>query len=107
GTRHVSFAYAVTVKPGAPFTRAELQDHLEACGVETRPIEAGNMAVKPAMRNLNYRVGPLPNAEYIHANSFFFGNNHGIGQPVREAVAGYIHEFMKARGLLRTCHYHH
>ena len=99
GTRHVSFAYAVTVKEGAPFTKQEFQDYLESRGVETRQIEAGCMSLQPAMASLNYRAGPLPNAEYIHHNGFFWGNNHAIGAPERAAVVGYVEEFMKARGL--------
>ena len=100
GTRHVWFAYPVMVKPGAPFTRKELQDHLEARGVETRPIEAGNMAIQPAMRYVNHRIsGPLTNAQCIHDNSFFFGNHQGIGPEERAAIVGYFHEFMKGRGL--------
>lgn len=94
-TRHVYFAYPITVKPGAPFTAKELQAHLEECGLETRPIEAGNMAVQPAMAEVPHRIaGPLTNTQYIHDNAFFFGNHQGIGVQEREAVAGYFHDFM-------------
>ena len=96
GTRHVWFAYPILVKPNAPFTRKELQDFLEAKGVETRPIEAGNMAIQPAMKQINHRVsGPLTNAQYIHENSFFFGNHQGIGPEEREAIVGYFTEFFE------------
>ena len=95
GTRHVSFAYALQVKEGAPFTKQALQDHLEALVVETRPIEAGNMAIQPAMRHIKWRQGgPLTNSEYIHHNAFMIGNHQGIGKQEREAVAEYVHEFM-------------
>lgn len=96
GTRHVWFAYPVMVKPGAPFTRKELQDFLEAKGVETRPIEAGNMAIQPAMKHVKHRIaGPLTNAQYIHDHAFFFGNHHGIGSEEREAVVAYFREFFE------------
>ena len=97
-TRHSYFAYPLQVHEGAPFTARELQAHLEDYGVETRPIEAGNMVVQPAMRGLRYLSGPLPNAQYIHENAFFFGCHQGVGQEEREAVAAYVHEFMKERG---------
>ena len=93
-TRHVSFAYAVTVREGAPFTAKALMAFLESRGVECRPVEAGNMAEQPAMAHIKHRVGPIPNARYIHRNGFFWGNHHGIGAVEREAVAGYVHEFM-------------
>ena len=96
GTRHVWFAFPVMVRPGAPFTRKQLQDFLEAKGVETRPIEAGNMAIQPAMKHVKHRVsGPLTNAQLIHDNAFFFGNHSGIGPEEREAVVGYFKEFFR------------
>ena len=95
GTRHVWFAYPVMVRPGAPFTRKELQDYLESRGVETRPIEAGNIAMQPALQQIPHRIaGPLTNASYIHHNSFFWGNSHGYTEAQREAVVGYVREFM-------------
>lgn len=93
-TRHVWFAYPITVKEDAPFTKKELVAFLEAKGLETRPIESGNMAQQPAMSKVNFRAGLLPNAEYIHRQSFFFGNHSGIGEVEREAIVSYFDEFM-------------
>ena len=96
GTRHVWFAYPVMVRPGAPFTRQELQNFLEAKGVECRQIEAGNMAIQPAMKHIKHRIaGPLTNAQFIHDNAFFFGDHSGIGPEQREAVVGYFREFFE------------
>jgi CDP-6-deoxy-D-xylo-4-hexulose-3-dehydrase len=97
-TRHVWFGYPITVRPGAPFTRRDLVDHLETRGVETRPIMAGNIDEQPAMHFFPYRkVGELPNSRFIHRNSFFFGNHHGIEAPAREAIATYIQDFIEQR----------
>ena len=96
GTRHVWFAYPILVRPGAPFTRNQLQAFLENKGVETRQIEAGNMAIQPAMQQIKHRIaGSLANSEYIHSNAFFIGVHHGIGPEEREAVVGYFKEFFK------------
>ena len=97
GTRHSYFSYPITVREGAPFTKKELQNFLEGKGVETRQIEAGNMAQQPAMRRIRYRAEPIPNAEYIHRNGFFWGLHTGIGQDEREAIVAYVHEFMKGQ----------
>jgi len=98
GTRHVWYGYPVTVRPDAPFSRKELMDHLEAKGVETRPIFAGNMDEQPAMRLVPYRkVGDLPNARLIHRNAFFFGNHHGIRKEERDAIVSYFQEFVKQK----------
>ena len=100
GTRHARFAYPFLLRPGCPFTKEELQQHLESKGVESRQIEAGNMAIQPAMEHINHRIsGSLTNAEYIHNNAFFIGCHHGIGQAEREAVVEYVQEFLaKYRG---------
>jgi CDP-6-deoxy-D-xylo-4-hexulose-3-dehydrase len=96
GTRHVWFGYPIMVQPNAPFGRKELVGYLEARGVETRPIMAGNIDEQPAMRLVRYRkVGDLPNSRLIHRNAFFFGNHHGIGQEERAAIVGYVAEFMR------------
>ena len=98
GARHVWFGNSLTVTPRAPFDRREIVMHLEARGVETRPIMAGNISEQPAMRFLPHRqVGDLPNARFIHRNSFFFGNHHRIGPPEREAIADYIEEFINEK----------
>ena len=92
--RHSYFAYPITVKEGAPFTKRELAAFLEGKGLETRPIESGNMALQPAMKRINYRVsGDLRNAQYIHDNGFFFGTHQGIGEAEREAIVSYFHDF--------------
>jgi len=91
GTKHVWFAYPITVKPDAPFNRKELVDFLEKKGVETRPIMSGNFDEQPAMQLFPYRkVGDLPNSRIIMRNSFFFGNHPGITQEEREAIVDYF-----------------
>jgi CDP-6-deoxy-D-xylo-4-hexulose-3-dehydrase len=98
GTRHAWFGYPIMVLPGAAFSRDELADHLEAKGVETRPIMAGNMDEQPAMRLFPYRkVGDLPNARLVHRSAFFFGNHHGIGSEQRKAIVSYVREFVRER----------
>jgi len=98
GTRCVWFGYPVTVKPSAPFRSKELVDYLEAKGIETRPVMAGNMDEQPAMKLFRYRkVDNLPNAKLIMRNSFFIGNHHGIGEVEREYVADCIEQFIRGR----------
>lgn len=93
--RNVWYGYPLTVKAGAPFSRAELVGFLEQKGVETRPIMAGNMDEQPALQLFPYRrVGELPNSRFIMRNSFFFGSHHGIGTAEREAIVNYVAEFM-------------
>ena len=94
GTRHVWFGYPITVRPNAPFSRKDLVSFLEARGLETRPIMAGNIVEQPAMTLVPHRVdGPLENARQIQRQSFFFGNHQGIGDEERDAVVSYFKDF--------------
>jgi len=93
GTRHVWFGYPITIKEDAPFSRKELMDFLESKGLETRPIGTGNMANQPVMKYINHRVGPLPMAEMIDRQSFFFGCHEHVSEDQREGIVGYFQEF--------------
>ena len=100
GTTHVWFGYPVTVRPDAPFSRAELMAFLESRGLETRPIVAGNVAEQPGLRLFPHRsVGDLANSRFIHRNCFYFGNHQGVGPAERQAVAGYFREFIEGIGV--------
>lgn len=98
GTKHVWFGYPITVKPATPFSREEIVNFLEAKGVETRPIMAGNIDEQPAITLFPYRkLGDLPNSRFIMRNSFFFGNHHGIGEEERKTIVNYVEEFVKGQ----------
>ena len=105
GSRHAWFAYPLTVTAGAPFARSDLVAHLEARGVETRPVMAGNIAEQPAMDALPHRiVGDLRNARAIHRRSFFFGNHAGIGEQERAAIVDYLEDFVARSGAASLPH---
>src|SRR3990172_7342835 len=79
GSRSVWFGYPITGRPPAPLSREDLVRFLEAQGIETRPIMAGEFRDQPAIRLFPHRIaGPLPNAEGNMSHSFFIGNHHGI-----------------------------
>lgn len=96
GTRHAWFGYPLTVKPEAPFTRKQLTNFLEAKGIETRPLMAGNIAEQPAIKLIKHRtVGNLDVSKMVMRNSFFFGNHHFIGEREREYIVGSVAEFVE------------
>ena len=55
--------------------KERLVHHLEAAGVETRPIAGGNLTRQPAMRRHRdkWTAGPLPGADHIHDCAIFVG----------------------------------
>lgn len=77
GTEHAGFAFPFVVRGD----RAALMAHLEAHGVETRPISGGNLARQPAFERVpGVRAPvPLPVADRVHEQGLFVGNHHAFG----------------------------
>lgn len=93
---HVFFGYAITIKENASFSRKNFVEFLEAKGIETRPIMAGNFVQQPVSNLIEWKKsGKLSNSELIMKNSFFIGNHHKIGDIEREYVANELEAFLK------------
>lgn len=68
------FAFPITMRPDAPFTRQELVRWLEDARIETRLLFAGNILKQPGYRDMKCRlVGKLENSDLVMRNSFFIG----------------------------------
>ena len=73
------FAFPITVRPQAPFSRQDLVDWLEQHNVETRFLFAGDIRQQPAYRDIPHRsVGELPDSELLLRASFFVGVYPGL-----------------------------
>ena len=73
------FAFPITVRPGAPFTRRDLITFLEERNVETRLLFAGNILRQPGYRDIPRRiVGELTNADTVIRSTFFVGVYPGL-----------------------------
>lgn len=68
-----SFAIPVITKDSR--STSEYMAKFEKARVEFRPMIAGSMARQPFYRKYIANPGIQPNAEFIHRNSFYFGNN--------------------------------
>lgn len=68
-----SFAIPVIVKDNHNTTKYTTK--FEEAKVEFRPMIAGSMARQPFYQKYIANPGTQPNAEFIHRNSFYFGNN--------------------------------
>ncbi len=83
------FAFPITVRPEAGFTRGQLVRYLEARRIETRFLFAGNILNQPAYRQIQQRViGDLPHAELVSRSTFFIGVYPGLS----EVEIGYMLE---------------
>lgn len=94
--KHTYHHFFIIVREGAPFTRIDMVNHLEKNGIETRPIEAGNMADQPCMEGVKYRVkGDLTNARHIRENGFFIGCHPGLSVEDLKRIVNVFASFME------------
>ena len=89
------FGYVITLRPGAPFTRAELVNTLETARIETRNLFAGNLLRHPAFADIEHRVvGSLTNTDVITTDTFFIGVYPGLTDAMIEHVLATFDRFM-------------
>jgi len=108
------FGFLLSVREGAPFTRAELVAHLEGRKIQTRMLFAGNLVRQPALTGLAadraargepppFRVaGPLERTDAIMERAFWFGVYPGLPPAAREFVAEEVRAFIAARAGRRS-----
>ena len=88
------FAFPITVRPNAPFTRQELVRWLEDARIETRLLFAGNILKQPGYRNMKCRlVGKLENSDLVMRNSFFIGVYPGLDEVRINYILAKFEEF--------------
>lgn len=89
------FAFPLTIKNDAPFTRNQVLEFLEQQRIEGRSLFAGNITRHPALRGVNYKVsGSLKNSDLILKNTFFIGVWPGLNNLqlnyVKEVFRGFL-----------------
>jgi CDP-6-deoxy-D-xylo-4-hexulose-3-dehydrase len=93
------FAFPVTVKPEAGFTRTELTDYLNNHLVETRNLFGGNLLRQPAYEGIAHRVAPggLANTDRIMNDTFFLGAYPGLTKEQIGYTLGTIQSFIDSK----------
>ncbi|WP_332445852.1 lipopolysaccharide biosynthesis protein RfbH [Sphaerochaeta sp.] len=93
------FAYPVSVRANAIFTRTELVSYLNQHKVETRNLFGGNLIRQPAYQDVTYRISEsgLTNTDFAMNNTFFLGVYPGLTQEMINYVIGLITEFIETK----------
>jgi CDP-4-dehydro-6-deoxyglucose reductase, E1 len=92
------FGFVITVRPEAPFTRAQLVNALEVARIETRNLFCGNLLRQPAYAEIEHRVvGALTNTDTIMTNTFFIGVHPGLIEPMIQHVLATVDRFIEGR----------
>jgi CDP-6-deoxy-D-xylo-4-hexulose-3-dehydrase len=88
------FGYPVLCR--TPEARQGLRRHLEASGVETRPIICGNMVRQPAFAHLEYRIsGRLDGADQVMDCGIYWGPHPGITDDAVDKVIDIVKAFFE------------
>jgi len=89
------FGLVLTVRDGAPFTRLDITNALEAKKIQTRGLFAGNILRHPAFANIAHRVvGDLANSDLVTRDTFFVGVYPGIDDARRAYMLAAFDEFL-------------
>jgi CDP-6-deoxy-D-xylo-4-hexulose-3-dehydrase len=91
------FAFPVTIRAGAPFTRNDLVDYLEENLIQTRPYFAGNIMLQPAYSHLmdpQRAKDDFPMATHAMTHTYFHGTSPVITPEqiayIGSKVAGFL-----------------
>jgi CDP-6-deoxy-D-xylo-4-hexulose-3-dehydrase len=91
------FAFPLTIRPGAPFKRAEIVDFLEEAKIQTRPYFAGNIMLQPAYDHLMDPVrarDDFPVATHVMLNTFFLGTSPVVTLEQIAYIGTIVDQFM-------------
>jgi len=80
GARTGWLAFALTMRPRAPFSRRELQIHLEQRDIQTRPVFTGNILRQPAMKSQTFKAAAegYPLADAVMEGGILLACHHGL-----------------------------
>ena len=91
------FAFPLTIRKNAPFSRIDIVDYLEDNLIQTRPYFAGNIMLQPAYSHLmdpNEAKNNYPNSTHTMLSTYFHGTSPVI-TPEQIAYIGYnVDNFM-------------
>jgi Predicted pyridoxal phosphate-dependent enzyme apparently involved in regulation of cell wall biogenesis len=89
------FAFPLTVRPEAAFSRREIVAFLEEHQIETRMLFGGNILKHPAYEAIRYRIpGTLDRTENILENTFFIGVYPGLTEEMLNYIIKTFADFM-------------
>jgi CDP-6-deoxy-D-xylo-4-hexulose-3-dehydrase len=91
------FAFPVTVRGDACFSRTELTNYLNTHLIETRNLFGGNLLRQPAYLNIAHRqIGELSNTDRIMNDTFFLGTYPGLEKEQIDYTMGIIDQFISS-----------
>lgn len=82
------------------FRNGERKKHFQAilrkAGIESRPLISGNLLCQPFLKKY-YHATDYPNADFIHANAFYIGNNQFVDEERLGILASLMDDFFREK----------
>jgi CDP-6-deoxy-D-xylo-4-hexulose-3-dehydrase len=92
------FAFIVTIKEGATFTRDEITTYLNNNLIETRNLFAGNISKQPAFIDKIWRsADTLINTDKVMNDTFFLGTYPGLSREMFDYAERIIENFVNTK----------
>jgi len=89
------FAFPITVREDAPFTRSDIVAFLEENKIATRMLFGGNLTKQPAYKDSQYRIsGTLKNTDAVMNRTFMVGVYPGITDEMMDYMIGAFKAFL-------------
>ncbi len=93
------FAFLLTIKDDAPFTRFDIVEHLEGAKIQTRSYFSGNILAHPGYIHMAAPYGDMsktfPNARLVTTNSFLLGTYAGITEDKIQYIKKVVDKFFE------------
>jgi CDP-4-dehydro-6-deoxyglucose reductase, E1 len=91
--------YPITIREGAGIARADVQQFLDARGIDTRTVWTGNATRQPMLRGTTWKAPAegLPHADRIMEAGFVLPCNHGMDDRAVGFVTGTLAELLDGR----------
>jgi CDP-6-deoxy-D-xylo-4-hexulose-3-dehydrase len=91
--------FPILIRPESGIRRAELQQHMESNGVDTRMVWTGNVLRQPAFKGIEHRVaaGGLPNADRVMEQGLVLPSSHGLDDDDIDYVCETAEAFLSGR----------
>jgi CDP-6-deoxy-D-xylo-4-hexulose-3-dehydrase len=94
------FAFIITVKDSAPFSRDAITKYLNDNLIETRNLFAGNITKQPAFVGKNWIIsGNLDVTDYVMNNTFFMGTYPGLTDEMFKYIEKVVDDFFQSLGI--------
>jgi CDP-4-dehydro-6-deoxyglucose reductase, E1 len=93
--------FPILINPESGIRRSDLQQWMEARGIDTRMVWTGNVTRQPAFRDIAHRTpaGGLPNADRVMESGLILPNNHSMDDEDCSYIGETLEAFVIDRGL--------